>query len=95
MTTIIQSGGAVRPLGTLALYTYLYRPDSGGGHLRTALLAQILTDQHGIVPDEAIELARLDAFDERVRAAGSEADRLIADAERKALAAEYGQAASA
>jgi hypothetical protein len=85
----------VTRLETLATFTYAHELDLGGNLLRTALLAQILTDQLGLEPAVAIDLAENDAFDGRVRAASFEADLLIEQARRAALAAEYGEAVPA
>lgn len=82
-------------LETLATFTYVHERDLGGNLLRTALLAQILTDRLGLDADEAIDLATRDAFDDRVRAASFEAEELIDRVRRAVLAAEYGEAVSA
>ncbi|MEV0382304.1 hypothetical protein [Nonomuraea sp. NPDC050643] len=78
-------------LETLAAYTQANALDTGGGHLRTALLAAVLVDRHEVDPGEAIALARYDAFDSRVREAGNEVERLIKEARRAVLAAEMGE----
>jgi hypothetical protein len=78
-------------LETFAAYTQAFQSDSGGGHLRIALLAAILSDRHQLHSTEAIDLARSMDRDERVCAAGDERDRLIDQARRAALAAEMGE----
>lgn len=78
-------------LEALAAYTSVYESDHGGQHLRTALLAVILSHHFELTPEMAIDLAVNDAFDDRVRAAGHEADRLIAQVRRTAQAIEYGE----
>ncbi|MBN6054573.1 hypothetical protein JYK22_21705, partial [Nonomuraea sp. RK-328] len=85
----------VTRLETLAAFAYAHELDLGGNLLRTGLIAQILTDRLGLSPDEAIDLAERDAFDDRVRAASYEAERLIEQARRAALAVEYGEAVPA
>jgi hypothetical protein len=81
----------ITALETFATYTAVHQLDAGGSHLRTALLAAILTHQLGMDPAEAIDLVTYDAFDDRVRAAGFEADELIDRARRAAMTAEYGE----
>lgn len=68
-------------IATLAEYADRYQLDHGGSHLRTVLLAALIAST-GVTPGEAIDLARDEPFDERVRWAGREADRLMAEARR-------------
>lgn len=88
-------GSADRALAALAEYTSRFDCDSGGWHLRSALLAALIASRHGIDPVETVDLARDEPFDERVREAGRAADRLLAGARRRWEAAEYGEAALA
>jgi hypothetical protein len=83
-----------RILATLAQYVDEYSVDSGGGHMRTMLRAALLADRHGLAPDKAIDLARNDAWDGRVRDAGRELDRLLGEARRVAEAREDGESAA-
>ncbi|GAA0402575.1 hypothetical protein GCM10009530_63150 [Microbispora corallina] len=78
-------------LTTLAEYATRFSNDSGGAHLRTALLAALLAHRHGLEPEQAIDLARNDYFDGRVQDASAEADRLMAESRRRWQAAEYGE----
>ncbi len=73
---------------TLAEYAARFEIDHGGSHLRTVLLAALIADKHHVAPGEAIDLARDDAFDDRVRSAGREADRLMGEARRRWEAAD-------
>ncbi|MFB4265393.1 hypothetical protein [Nonomuraea sp. GTA35] len=75
-------------LETLAAYTQEYLCDSGGGHLKTALLAAVLTEQQQIPAAEAIDLAAHEPWDPRVREASQEKDRLLHQAWLAAMAAE-------
>ncbi|RSN12863.1 hypothetical protein DMB42_11845 [Nonomuraea sp. WAC 01424] len=75
-------------LETLAAYTYAHQLDQGGTHLRTALLAAVLTERHKLTPGEALDLACGYSFDDRVRPAGDETDRLIDQARRADFASQ-------
>jgi len=80
-----------RGIAALAEYAARFELDHGGSHLRTALLAALIASTHDLTPGEAIDLAREDAFDDRVREAGREADRLMGEARRRREAQEYGE----
>jgi len=69
-------------IATLAEYADRYQLDHGGSHLRTVLLAALIADEYQVAPGEACDLARDGAFDDRVRWAGREADRLMGEARR-------------
>jgi len=82
MTSIASPELTTSPVfAALAEYAARYEIDHGGSHLRTALLAALIAST-GVTPGEAIDLARDEPFDERVRWAGREADRLMAEARR-------------
>jgi hypothetical protein len=78
----------VKRLSALATYAYMYGLEQGGSSLRTALLVEVLVQSHELSVFEAIDLARNDSFDPRVREAGDERDRLLDAARRAVLAAE-------
>ncbi|MCW2768155.1 MAG: hypothetical protein JWO11_4114 [Nocardioides sp.] len=78
---LLPSTGAV--LETLAAAADL------GLSLDTALLAGLLAAHHNVPPAEAVELARYDAFDERVRDAGGVRNVLLTRAQAARLMAEY------
>lgn len=82
-------------LEALAAYTSVYESDHGGQHLRTALLAAILSHRLGLDPAKAIDLAVYESFDDRVKAAGFEANDLIAQARRAAAVIPRGEAVPA
>lgn len=85
---------AERMLAALVTYVDEHHLDARG-HLRTALLAVLLADRHDLAPAEAMDLAVYDAFDERVIDAGVERDRLLAEARKAQLAAEYDETPAA
>lgn len=60
-----------------------------GLSLNTALLAGLLAAHHNVSPAEAVDLARYDAFDERVRDAGGVRNVLLTQAQAVRLMAEY------
>lgn len=78
-------------LATMAAYIYEFQNDQGGGHLRTALLAQILADRYGLEPAHAIRVARSTEHHDDIKQAGRERDELIDQARRAAVAAEMGE----
>lgn len=91
MTIISEQQTSVTPdtgkHATLAMCAYVFGLEAGGHLLRRALVAEILVDWHGMDATDAIGDA-IYGCDTRVADAGREADRLIRQAERVALAAE-------
>lgn len=76
-------------LETLAAFAHEYSPERGGEHLRTALLAAVLTEQQpGIPAAEAINLAANHPWDPRLFYAIKERDRLLDQVSLAALEAE-------
>lgn len=94
MTRVLPQEPAER-LSVWATYAHIYGPDTGGNHLRTALLVEILVQRYEVDVFEAIRLAREDWWDQRVKEAGYERDRLIEEARRRALAFEQDSEVSA
>ncbi|MFI7468212.1 hypothetical protein [Nonomuraea sp. NPDC049646] len=76
------------PIETLAAYCDLYEMDIAGAAMRSSLLATLLTRDHNLPAAAAVQLTR-EGYDDRVRAAGREADRLIQQARHARLAADY------
>jgi hypothetical protein len=64
-----------------------------GLSLDTALLAALIVDFHDVASAEAVDLAQHEAFDERVRQAGTARDLLVALAQADAMAAEQAEVA--
>jgi hypothetical protein len=60
---------ADRVIETLATYLNEHSADAGGGHQRTMLIAALISRLFDITPTQAVELARGDAFDDRVKVA--------------------------
>ncbi|OPG13699.1 hypothetical protein [Microbispora sp. GKU 823] len=88
--TDAQAPGSVdRVFAALGEYAWRFECAS---HLRSMLLAALIAGKCDIDPAQIVDLARDEPFNERVREAGREADRLLAEARRRWEAAEYGEA---
>jgi hypothetical protein len=76
-------------LETLAAFAEEYSPDRGGEHLKTALLAAVLTEQQPRIPAaEVIDLVANHPWDPRLFNAIKERDRLLDEVSFAALEAE-------
>lgn len=80
---------ADRVIETIAAYVDEHSLDTGGGHQRTMLLAALISRLFDLPASEAIDLARNDAFDERVKVAGQARDHILDRVRHRREAAEY------
>jgi len=76
-------------INVLATYADEHQLDTGGGHQRTMLLAALIVRLFELPAHEAIDLARHDAYDERVTAAAQAMDEALDRARRARQAAEW------
>ncbi|TDD45402.1 hypothetical protein E1286_24095 [Nonomuraea terrae] len=94
MTTILAPATADKVstadqiIETLATYVDEHNLDNGGGHQNTMLLAALITRLFDVTPREAIDLAKNDAFDPRVKVAGQARNHILTRAQGARLAAE-------
>lgn len=75
-------------LDTLAAAAHLFGLEIGGPRWKTGLVAFLLAERFAVPPQEALERAMY-GDDPEVQAASAEADRMIKQAERAALARDY------
>ncbi|NUW45597.1 hypothetical protein [Nonomuraea rhodomycinica] len=76
---------------TAALATYVdeHSSDAGGGHQRTMLLAAQIARLFNVTPGQAIDLAKHDPYDDRVKAASQARDEALARARHARENADY------
>lgn len=72
----------------LATYVDKHGNDTGGEHQRAMLLAAILRRLFDLTPEHAIHLAKRDAHDDRVKAAGQARDEILDRIRRARLTAQ-------
>lgn len=72
---------ADRILAALAEFVNRHYMDSSGGHLKAALRTALIAARHDLAPHETVDLAVNDYWDERVRDASQEQDRMLRLAE--------------
>ncbi|GAA3172931.1 hypothetical protein [Nonomuraea roseoviolacea] len=78
-----------RITATLAAYVDEHSCDAGGGHQRTMLLAAQIARLCYVTPDQAIDLAKHDPYDDRVKAASQARDEALARARHARENADY------
>lgn len=92
VTTILapttQASTADQTIETLATYVVKHGNDVGGEHQRAMLLAAVLRRLFDVTAEHAIHLAKRDAFDPRVKAAGQACEEILDRVRRAHLAAQ-------